>query len=406
MGVSTATSESILERLLGTHPDLEVWWDSSPLVFETWRARMLDTVEPPRRARLADELARAWNPAEPAATLFTGVTTNPPLSLAAVRDDPDRWSGWIRAYRRDHPDRGVEDVFWALYEEIARLGAAAYLPLHEATGRRYGHLSVQVDPRRSFDAAAIHRSAVELARLGPNIMIKIPGTSAGISVLRALTRQGVSTNCTFAFTLPQFIAAAEEVQAGLLEARADGVDLTSWKSVITDMSARWENAPEFVEQGREAGVELSPGDLRWAGIAVFKEAMRVVRLRAYPSRMLICSLRPGPTVDGVERLWHLEHTAGADAVFTLPPPLLTDLFLRFDDLPLESRIWDPIPARVMARLRRVPYFNAGYDEDGLAVDDFDGLPPLRTAFVEFSKATDDTIAFVGERMAGAVAPAR
>ena len=34
--------ESVLERLARVHPDLEIWWDSSPLVFTSWVKKMVD----------------------------------------------------------------------------------------------------------------------------------------------------------------------------------------------------------------------------------------------------------------------------------------------------------------------------------------------------------------------------
>jgi hypothetical protein len=33
--------ESVLERLTAVHPNLEIWWDSSPLVFKSWLQKML-----------------------------------------------------------------------------------------------------------------------------------------------------------------------------------------------------------------------------------------------------------------------------------------------------------------------------------------------------------------------------
>ena len=137
---------------------------------------------------------------------------------------------------------------WALYEETVRLGAELFLPVYEASDHAHGHLSAQVDPYTFFDASAMLGQALALRALGPNIAIKIPGTREGIDVILRLTALGVPTNCTAAYTVPQFIAAADAVQAGLLVARANGVDLTGWRSVVTYMSARWEGAPEFERQ--------------------------------------------------------------------------------------------------------------------------------------------------------------
>ncbi len=391
---------SVLERFAATNPGTEIWWDSSPLVLETWRAKMLEGAAPEDRADLAEELLRLWDPDNPEATLFRGVTTNPPLSLAAIRDDPSRWAAWIHAHHIADPDAGEQDTFWALYKEIVRLGAWAFLPLHESSGYRYGHISAQVDPRAAFDADAMLRQALDLAAISSNVMIKVPGTTEGMTVLRQLTRRGISTNVTLAYTVSQFVAAAEEVQAAVLEARSEGVDLTHWRSVITDMSARWENAPEFSAQGLEHDVELSAEDRRLAGIAVFARAQRIFRQRAYPSKMLICSLRTGPVIDGVEQCWHLQRTAGADAVFTLPPSFLADLIGRFSSLTFAPRIWDEAPSSVIDRLRKVPYFNCGYDLDGIPIDEFDDIPPLRSTYQEFSKATEAMVAFVHEHLLG------
>jgi transaldolase len=384
---------------MSSGPEVEIWWDSSPLVFETWRRAMLEAAPPEARDRLTAELLRLWDPANPSATSFRGVTTNPPLSLAAMRDDPERWTAWIEAYRTDHPSADVEEVFWALYKEIVRLGAEAMRPLFEASGRRFGHLSGQVDPRCAFDSEAMLRQALELSALAPNVMIKIPGTTEGLPVLRELTSRGISTNCTSAFIVAQFVAVAEHVQAGVLDARAAGVDLSGWRSVVTDMVARWEDAIEFVDEARDQGIELSVEDRRWAGVAVFQEAERLFRQRAYPSKMLLCSIRVGPKVDGAEGCWHLEYAAGAQAVFTLPPAFLTEFLPRCDDLAFPRRIDDDLPADIIAKLRQVPYFTKGVDLDGVAVDDFDSIPALQNTYRQFAKATEEMVAFVRERMA-------
>ena len=175
-------------------------------------------------------------------------------------------------------------MFWALYKEIVLLGATALTPLYESSGYRYGPHFRAGRSRSAFDTNAMLRQALDLAALSPNVMVKVPGTREGMPVLRELTRRGISTNCTLAYTVSQFVAVAEQVQAGLGEARVDDVDLTGWRSVVTHMSARWEDAPEFTAQALESGVELSAADRRWAGIAVFKEAQRIFRRRAYPAR--------------------------------------------------------------------------------------------------------------------------
>ena len=109
-------------------------------------------------------------------------------------------------------------------------------------------------------------------------------------------------------------------------------------------------------------------------------------------------------VDGVQGCWHLEHTAGADAVFTLPPAFLTDFLQRCGTLTCASRIRDDLPLDVVARLQRVPYFNRGYELGGILVDEFNEIPSLQSIVRDFSRATEDMVTFVREQVAPAVTP--
>ena len=390
--------ESILDRLLQTAPTLEIWWDSSPLVYPSWEKALLAQIPESRREAVARQLRRLYDPQNPAATLFTGVTTNPPLSYQAIQDNPARWSQWVSDYADLHPGLDASQVAWELYKQIVQAGALEYLPVYERTDFSYGHLSAQVNPYAFFDEDEMFSQALELKSLAPNIAIKIPGSYEGVQVIRRLTAVGVSTNCTSGYTVPQFIAVAEAVQEGLLEARSRGVDLTGWRSVITYMSSRWESERLFLEQAEQAGVGLSPEDVRWAGVAIFKNAYRIFRQRAYPSKLLICSLRLGPEVDGVTRCWHVEETAGGRVIFTLPPSFLTELFTQASHLEFEPRIRRDIPPDVMARLRKVPYFTAAYEPDGTGLEAFDRLPALLSTMKQFQAAMDKIVAFTEQTL--------
>ena len=399
--VEFTIEETVLDRLLHTAPGLEIWWDSSPLVYPSWRKKLIASFPEEEQDKLVKQLQRLYDPKNPGATLFTGVTTNPPLSYKAIQDNPGRWSAWVADYSAQHANLDAEQIGWELYKEIVRLGAREYLPVFERSDYRYGHLSAQVNPYAFFDADTMVSQALELRSLSPNIAIKIPGSYEGVQAIRKLTSLGVSTNCTSGYTVPQFVAVAEAVQEGLLEARANGVDLTGWRSVVTYMSARWESAKEFGEQAQQAGVNLSPEDFRLASVAIFKNAYRIFRQRAYPSKLLICSLRLGPVVDGEMACWHVEETTGGQVIFTLPPPFLTKLFTQANHLNFEARIRKELPADVMSRLRKVPYFTSAYEPDGLAPQEFNQIPALLNTMREFQAAMDKIVAFSAEVIAEA-----
>ena len=80
--------ESPIERLAMTNPDLEIWWDSSPLVYPDWTRKMLENAEPDRREVLAEQLAKLFVDDDPACSLLRGCTTTPSPSYTAIQSHP------------------------------------------------------------------------------------------------------------------------------------------------------------------------------------------------------------------------------------------------------------------------------------------------------------------------------
>lgn len=392
-------SKSVVEKLWEVNPDAEIWWDSSPLIYENWCRRMLE--QAPDKARMQAWLDRLFSPKnKPEDNILRGVTTNPPLSFNAIKDNPDYWSRWIDERIRQDRCTDAEIVFWDTYKEIVKRGAEAYLPIFEASQYRFGYLSGQVDPRYRHDVERMVSQGEELHALAPNVMIKIPGTAEGYEVIRRLTAKGIPTNNTLSFMISQFRACMEAVVKGMKEARERAVDLSRWRSVITAMSARFGTLGDLQKDAQERGIVLTEEDERWAEIAVFKKACRLVAEHPeYPGKMLLCSMRMSPVIDGVVRSWHIEMTAGADIVYTCPPPYLEGLFFKGQHLEFRNRIGEPVPRAVMDKLLRVPYFERGYADDGYRVEEFNTHPALLATAKEFGGATQAMVDFVAHRVA-------
>ena len=392
-------SKSVVERLWEVNPEAEIWWDSSPIIYENWRNKMIQKAANKEEMKVwLDRLYSKDNP--PEKNIFRGVTTNPPLSYNAIKDDPEYWTKWVDNLISKERCTDAERVFWQTYREIVKRGAELYLPIFKASRFKHGYISGQVDPRFRQDVEKMVAQGVELHTLSPNVMIKAPGTMEGYEVIRRLTAKGIPTNNTLAFIIPQFMACMKAIVAGLKEAKTNGVDLTEWRSVITAMSARYGTLGDLQKEATERNIELSEADVRWAEIAIFKKACRLVKEnKEYPGKMLLCSMRMSPVVNGVTRSWHIEKVAGANIVYTCPPPYIEGLLEKGNHLEFSNQIEEPVPKEVMDKLMKIPYFKRGYAEDGYKPDEFNTHAALVPTAVEFSGATQSMVDFVAKRVA-------
>ena len=393
------TEAHVLERLTAANPEAEVWWDSSPLVYRSWRRQMVDAAPEAQRKELDRQLRGLFDAERPDRMVFRGVTTNPPLSFNAIKDDPTFWAGYVRERMVEHPDAGVEEIYWITYKDIVRRGAEAMRPLWDQSEHRHGYVSGQVDPRSVFDKEAMLAQAFEIADIAPNVMVKVPGTAEGYEVIEELSARGIATNNTLSFVVPQFVACMDAVERGLARAKQNGVELFRFRSVITHMTKRFGVLGDLAAQAAARGIELSEEDTRWAEIALFKRAYQLACDRNYPGKMLMCSMVLGPKSQGDATSWHVEKVAGADIVYTCPPGYITALMgIDARMAPFRSdAIDEPPPAATMEKLQRIPYFVEAYEPDGMAAADFNHHGALLATATQFSAATRGMVDFVTQQ---------
>jgi transaldolase len=391
-------NKSPMQRMAATNKTLEIWWDSSPLVFESWKKARIKAKPLEEREAEEELLDTYYISDKPMEQLFKGVTTNPPLSGAVVKDDPGFWSEWVIEQKRKNPKATDHEIWWTTYKEIVKRGAEKYLGVFRQSGFKYGYISGQVDPRDYENEEAMTKQALELASLNSNVMIKIPGTEQGVRILKFLTSKGIATNCTLAFIMPQFAAVANAVKEGHEIAKKNGVDLKHWRSVITSMSARYEELGDLDKESEKIGIELTEADKRWASIAIFKKALHYVEDNGFLSKMLICSMREGPTVNGKKALWHFEKLGGANAVFTCPPKYI-NVVDAYTDIEFDSDAWkEPVPEDVLDKLNKFQFFREAYDPNGLEPPQFNTHSCTVATAQSFSKATNEMENFIVESL--------
>lgn len=109
--------KSPMQRMNETNENLEIWWDSSPLVFESWKKERIKSKPLEEREEEEKLLSSYYISDRPMEQMFRGVTTNPPLSGAVIKDDPGFWREWVVEKKRKNPKASVHDLWWMTYRE-------------------------------------------------------------------------------------------------------------------------------------------------------------------------------------------------------------------------------------------------------------------------------------------------
>jgi transaldolase len=315
-----------------------------------------------------------------------GATCNPVIAFTVLKTEMASWQPRIQALLQAHPTATEDEIGWKAVEEMSVEAAKLLSPTFEAHRGRNGRLSIQTDPRFFRDTEAILRQAVRFNALAPNMIVKIPATSAGIPAVEEATYRGISINATVSFTLPQALAVAEAVERGLRRREAEGKDISTMGPVCTIMVGRLDDWLKVVMD--KENISTDPGHLEWAGVAVFKKAYKIFKERGYRVRLLSAAFR---------NHLHWSEFIGGDVVIS--PPWAWQQRFAASDIEVIPRIETPVESRIVDNLlRRFPDFKRAFTEDGLTPAEFDTFGPTRRTLRQFIGACSDLNALVRDVM--------
>lgn len=311
-----------------------------------------------------------------------GATCNPVIALAALKADRATWQPRIAQFAAANPAATEDEIGWAMVKRLSIEAASLLMPAFERYAGVNGRLSIQTDPRLYRDTPALVEQAVEFSELAPNMIVKIPVTSAGVDAFEEATYRGVSVNATVSFTVAQAIAVAEAVERGLRRREAEGLDTSHMGPVCTIMVGRtddWMRVSAEKEQ-----ITVDPGITEWAGVAVFKNAYRIYQERGYRTRLLSAAFR---------NHMHWSQFIGGDVVIS--PPFGWQKRFNASAIEPAHRLDDPVDPRILHDLYdNFAEFRKAYDEDGLAVTEFTGYGATVRTLRQFLQANTDLEAFV------------
>jgi transaldolase len=324
-----------------------------------------------------------WNdsadPAELAQSIAfgaVGATCNPVIALAAVKAHLDIWGPRIAQLAAQYPTASESELGWKVVEELSIEAARLLEPAFRESGGRNGRLSIQTDPRLHRNAEALVEQAVAFSGLAENIIVKIPATAVGIRAIEEATFRGVSINVTVSFTVAQAVAAAEAIERGLDRRAAEGLPEREFGSVVTLMGGRLDDwLKHDVQKNR---ILIDPGYLEWAGVAALKKAHRIFTERGYRSRVLSAAFRN-----------HMQWSELQGGDLVVSPPFDWQKRINENGIVAEDRIDVPVDPEILRTLReRVPEFSRAYDEDGMAVDEFDTFGATVRTLRQFLEADE------------------
>jgi transaldolase len=306
-----------------------------------------------------------------------GATCNPVIVLGVLKKEINRWRLTIQSLIKKFPTATEDKIAWQLVREMSVEAAALLKPMFDEQRGRNGRLSIQTDPRLFRDSEAIVKQATEFNALAPNMIVKIPVTHAGIPAIEEATYQGISINATVCFTLPQCVAVAEAVERGLKRREREGKAIATMGPVCTIMVGRLDDWLKVLTE--KNNVAIDPGYLEWAGVAVFKKTYQLFRERGYRLRLLSAAFR---------NHMHWSELVGGDVVIS--PPYSWQVRFNASDIEVRPRIDNPVPAGVVETLlKKFPDFGRAYNENGLALDEFNSFGPTRRTLRQFIQACHD-----------------
>jgi transaldolase len=256
----------------------------------------------------------------------TGATSNPTIFATAIRGS-DAYDAQVRAQLA----AGVSDppaLFLDLALDDVRSAADLLRPVYDASGDREGFVSFECTPDLADDTdATIDQALMLWGRLDrPNVMIKVPATTAGLGAIEELTARAVNVNVTLLFARGRYDEVIASYLTGIERRVAAGEPVDKVASV----------ASFFVSRIDTKADEQLPADSPLRGrvaIANAKLAYQLYRQRFSDdrwNRLAASGARPqlplwastGTKNPAYSDVLYLEELIGPDIINTMPDKTL------------------------------------------------------------------------------------
>lgn len=168
---------------------------------------------------------------------IAGITSNPAIFQKAIAGNAI-YDQAIEAEIR--ANKSVQEIYESLVFDDIRNACDILMPVYEQTNGLDGYVSIEVPPSIAHDTEKTIQEAkryyAQIER--PNVMIKIPGTSAGLPAVEAVIAAGINVNVTLLFSVDSYVNCAESYIKGLEARVAKGEDISKIASVASFFLSR------------------------------------------------------------------------------------------------------------------------------------------------------------------------
>jgi len=195
------------------------------------------------------------------------VTSNPSIFQKAIASSP--YYGDDLQRLRDS-GLAAEARYEALVIPDIQAACDLLHPAYLASSGDAGYVSLEVSPALAHDAAATEVAALRLRQAvgRDNLLVKVPGTPAGVQAFEALTAAGVGVNVTLIFSLAQYEAVVQAYLRGALRWVESGGPARQVRSVASVFLSRVDT---LVDQRLAAiGTPAASGLMGRSGVALAK----------------------------------------------------------------------------------------------------------------------------------------
>jgi transaldolase len=188
-----------------------------------------------------DNLKRGYITSGQLAKLVTqgirGLTSNPTIFQKAIQGSADYDEQFKTLAVDAHP---ILDDYWSMVLHDINGALDVFAPLYHQSYGGDGYVSVEVAPDLAHDTAGTAEAARRLHTLihRPNLMVKIPGTEAGVPAIQEMVGEGRNVNVTLIFSLDRYERVMEAYIAGLEQYAKPGADLSRVASVASFFISR------------------------------------------------------------------------------------------------------------------------------------------------------------------------